>query len=83
MCCAGLFGLLLLLWCCQVSEADLDKKGDGYVLKSDPSIKVHARAHKVSQLASWVASPLNLLWSQAQVCWHVLRCRKSSSSRSR
>jgi leucyl-tRNA synthetase len=34
---------------CQVSEADIDKKGDGYVLKSDPSIKVHARAHKVSR----------------------------------
>jgi leucyl-tRNA synthetase len=34
---------------CQVSEADIDKKGDGYVLTSDPSIKVHARAHKVSK----------------------------------
>jgi hypothetical protein len=30
-----------------VSEAEVDKKGDGYVLKSDPSIRVHARAHKV------------------------------------
>jgi hypothetical protein len=31
----------------QVPESDLDKKGDGYTLKSDPTIKVHARAHKV------------------------------------
>jgi hypothetical protein len=34
----------------QVSESELDKKGDGYVLKSDPSIKVHARAHKVCSM---------------------------------
>ena len=41
----------------QVSEADIDKKGDGYVLKSDPSIRVHARAHKMSKSRGNVVNP--------------------------
>eukprot|EP00878_Enallax_costatus_P022863 GHUV01024296.1.p1 GENE.GHUV01024296.1~~GHUV01024296.1.p1 ORF type:complete len:684 (+),score=223.68 GHUV01024296.1:356-2407(+) len=41
----------------RVSESDVDKKGDGYVLKSDPSIRVHARAHKMSKSRGNVVNP--------------------------
>jgi hypothetical protein len=41
----------------QVSEAEVDKKGDGYVLKSDPSVRVHARAHKMSKSRGNVINP--------------------------
>lgn len=33
----------------RVPEAEVDKKGDGYVLKADPSVRVSARAHKMSK----------------------------------
>eukprot|EP00775_Hariotina_reticulata_P005133 gene5133-5373_t len=41
----------------RVSEAEVDKRGDGYVLKSDPSIRVHARAHKMSKSRGNVVNP--------------------------
>lgn len=41
----------------QVSDEDVLKQGDGYVLKSDPSIRVHARAHKMSKSRGNVINP--------------------------
>ncbi|WIA22710.1 hypothetical protein OEZ85_001117 [Tetradesmus obliquus] len=41
----------------RVAEADVDKKGDGFVLKADPSIRVHARAHKMSKSRGNVINP--------------------------
>lgn len=35
----------------------MDKKGDGFVLKADPSIRVHARAHKMSKSRGNVINP--------------------------
>lgn len=36
---------------------EVDKKGDGYVLKSDPSVRVSARAHKMSKSRGNVVNP--------------------------
>eukprot|EP00879_Flechtneria_rotunda_P026887 GHRR01028726.1.p1 GENE.GHRR01028726.1~~GHRR01028726.1.p1 ORF type:complete len:534 (+),score=200.19 GHRR01028726.1:97-1602(+) len=41
----------------KVSELDVDKKGDAYVLKSDPSIRATARAHKMSKSRGNVVNP--------------------------
>ncbi|KAF8066270.1 leucine--tRNA ligase [Scenedesmus sp. PABB004] len=41
----------------RVSEADVDKRGDGYVLRSDPSVRVGARAHKMSKSRGNVVNP--------------------------
>jgi hypothetical protein len=53
----------------QVAESELDKKGDGYVLKSDPSIKVHARAHKVR----WLTLSLDLGLKLQGIVTHLYR----------
>lgn len=45
-----------------MSEADVDKKGDGYVLKCDPSIRVHARAHKMSKSRGNVVNPDDVVY---------------------
>jgi len=41
----------------RVSEAEVDKKGDGYVLKADPAVRVSARAHKMSKSRGNVINP--------------------------
>ena len=41
----------------KISADDVTKKGDGYVLTSDPSIKVNARAHKMSKSRGNVVNP--------------------------
>ncbi|GIL79151.1 hypothetical protein Vretimale_16692 [Volvox reticuliferus] len=41
----------------KVSESEVDKRGDGYVLKSDPGIRVSARAHKMSKSRGNVINP--------------------------
>lgn len=41
----------------RVPESDIDKVGDGYVLKSDPSLRVSARAHKMSKSRGNVVNP--------------------------
>jgi hypothetical protein len=33
----------------QLAEAEVDRRGDGYVLKADPAVRVSARAHKMSK----------------------------------
>lgn len=40
-----------------MSPEDVDRSGDGYVLKEDPSIKVTARAHKMSKSRGNVINP--------------------------
>ncbi|WP_372896967.1 leucine--tRNA ligase [Stieleria sp.] len=40
-----------------VSEEDVEKKGEGFVLNSDPSIKVDSRAHKMSKARGNVINP--------------------------
>ena len=40
-----------------VPEEDVQKKGEGFVLKSDPSIKVDSRAHKMSKARGNVINP--------------------------
>lgn len=40
-----------------VPEEDVEKKGEGFVLKSDPSIKVDSRAHKMSKARGNVINP--------------------------
>jgi leucyl-tRNA synthetase len=41
----------------KVASEDVTKKGDGYVLTADPSIKVSARAHKMSKSRGNVINP--------------------------
>ena len=36
---------------------EVDKKGDGYVLKSEPTVRVNARAHKMSKSRGNVINP--------------------------
>jgi leucyl-tRNA synthetase len=40
----------------------VEKRGDGYVLKSDPSVRVHARAHKMSKSRGNVVNPDDVVW---------------------
>ena len=39
------------------AESEVEKKGDGFVLKSSPSIRVRARAHKMSKSRGNVINP--------------------------
>jgi len=41
----------------KVAESDVEKQGDGYVLKSDRSVRVNARAHKMSKSRGNVINP--------------------------
>jgi leucyl-tRNA synthetase len=41
----------------KLSEEDVEPKGGGYVLKSDPSVSVTARAHKMSKSRGNVVNP--------------------------
>eukprot|EP00475_Leptophrys_vorax_P035293 TRINITY_DN58011_c0_g1_i1.p1 TRINITY_DN58011_c0_g1~~TRINITY_DN58011_c0_g1_i1.p1 ORF type:complete len:484 (-),score=25.79 TRINITY_DN58011_c0_g1_i1:97-1350(-) len=41
----------------RVPENAVEKKGDGYVLRSDPSVRVSARAHKMSKSRGNVVNP--------------------------
>ncbi|KAG2438904.1 hypothetical protein HYH02_010699 [Chlamydomonas schloesseri] len=41
----------------KLTEAEVDKRGDGYVLKADPGVKVSARAHKMSKSRGNVINP--------------------------
>lgn len=40
-----------------LKESEVEKKGEGYVMKSDPSVKVQARAHKMSKSRGNVVNP--------------------------
>jgi leucyl-tRNA synthetase len=40
-----------------VAEADVEKQGDGFVLKAQPEIRVEARAHKMSKSRGNVVNP--------------------------
>lgn len=40
-----------------LSEDDVEKKGEGFVLKSDPTIRVESRAHKMSKSRGNVVNP--------------------------
>jgi lysyl-tRNA synthetase class I len=42
---------------CRVEEGQVDKKGSGFVLRSDPSVKVSSRAHKMSKSRGNVVNP--------------------------
>ncbi|KAI8470252.1 MAG: hypothetical protein J3K34DRAFT_262668 [Monoraphidium minutum] len=41
----------------RVPDAEVEKRGDGYVLKADPSVRVSARAHKMSKSRGNVINP--------------------------
>ncbi len=41
----------------KVEDTEVDKQGDGFVLKSDPSIRVDSRAHKMSKSRGNVVNP--------------------------
>lgn len=41
----------------KISEADVVKKGEGFVLRSDPSVRVEARAYKMSKSRGNVINP--------------------------
>ncbi|MEW5300771.1 MAG: hypothetical protein WDW36_003677 [Sanguina aurantia] len=41
----------------KVAEADVEKRGDGHVLRSDASVRVYARAHKMSKSRGNVVNP--------------------------
>ena len=41
----------------RVAETEVEKKGDGFVLKSDASVRVEARAHKMSKSRGNVVNP--------------------------
>lgn len=40
-----------------MQEGEVDKKGNGYVLRSDPSVRVSSRAHKMSKSRGNVVNP--------------------------
>ncbi len=40
-----------------LTEADVEKKGEGFVLQADPSIRVDSRAHKMSKSRGNVVNP--------------------------
>ncbi|HIG75401.1 MAG TPA: leucine--tRNA ligase [Bacteroidetes bacterium] len=40
-----------------VPDADVEKKGEGFVLSADPSVKVQSRAHKMSKSRGNVVNP--------------------------
>jgi leucyl-tRNA synthetase len=40
-----------------LTEADVEKKGEGFVLQADPSIRVESRAHKMSKSRGNVVNP--------------------------
>jgi hypothetical protein len=40
-----------------VDEADVEKRGNGYVLRGDPSVRVSSRAHKMSKSRGNVVNP--------------------------
>ncbi|BDA40495.1 Leucine-tRNA ligase [Coccomyxa sp. Obi] len=41
----------------RVQEGEVDKKGNGFVLRSDPSVRVSSRAHKMSKSRGNVVNP--------------------------
>ncbi len=41
----------------RLSDEDVEKKGDGFVLKADPSIRIDSRAHKMSKSRGNVVNP--------------------------
>src|SRR5204863_4185791 len=41
----------------RLTEDQVEKKGDGFVLKADPSVRVEARAHKMSKARGNVINP--------------------------
>ncbi|PNH03420.1 Leucine--tRNA ligase [Tetrabaena socialis] len=41
----------------QLSEAEVDKRGDGHVLRADPAVRVSARSHKMSKSRGNVVNP--------------------------
>ncbi|GLC35478.1 hypothetical protein PLESTB_000203000 [Pleodorina starrii] len=41
----------------KLSESEVDKRGDGYVLRADPRVRVTARAHKMSKSRGNVINP--------------------------
>lgn len=43
--------------CCRVPDADIEKDGDSFVLKADHSVRVNARAHKMSKSRGNVVNP--------------------------
>lgn len=46
----------------RVDPADVEKKGEGYVLRDDPSVRVTARAHKMSKSRGNVINPDDIVW---------------------
>lgn len=40
-----------------LKESEVEKKGEGYVMRGDPSVKVQARAHKMSKSRGNVVNP--------------------------
>eukprot|EP00798_Chlamydomonas_sp_ICE-L_P005874 gene5874-6166_t len=51
----------------RVPESEVDKKGNGYVLKEDPSIRVNNRAHKMSKSRGNVINPDDVVWQTRSV----------------
>lgn len=43
--------------CSRVCEVDVEKKGAGFVLRSDPAVRVSSRAHKMSKSRGNVVNP--------------------------
>ncbi|GFR47432.1 hypothetical protein Agub_g9152 [Astrephomene gubernaculifera] len=41
----------------KLSEAEVERRGDGYVLRADPRVRVSARAHKMSKSRGNVVNP--------------------------
>ena len=42
---------------CSIPEAEVEKKGSGYVLRADPGVRVSSRAHKMSKSRGNVVNP--------------------------
>lgn len=42
---------------CRIEEAEVNKQGNGFVLRSDPSVRVSSRAHKMSKSRGNVVNP--------------------------
>lgn len=50
-------------WVRRLAEAEVEKTGQGYVLKADPNAKVSARAHKMSKSRGNVVNPDDVVYS--------------------
>ncbi len=66
----------------KLEEDQVVKKGDGFVLAADPSIRIEARAHKMSKSRGNVINPDESSRNMAPTAFGSTRCSWGRSKRS-